>query len=344
MEFFEGVNVGELTTFAIPAKADLYTEVKNIEELKELSEFLKGYSGEVLIISGGSNTVFIEDFKGLVVGIKMEGLEVIAESDSEVLVKVNAGMNWHEFVMWAVENEYGGLENLALIPGNVGTSPVQNIGAYGVEVKDLIRRLDFFDFEKGEVVKMLNEECELGYRDSIFKRELKGKGVITAVEFRLSKKGFHKLNTSYRPLQEAVADNEDVDVSDIANLVIKIRSEKLPNWKEIGTAGSFFKNPIVDKEVVDKILNVNQDAPIYQFGNKWKLAAGWLIDQCGLKGHQFGTVGVYENQALVLVNLLGKGPALGEDLERAIKSVQESVSDKFGVYLEPEVNVIGYSS
>lgn len=344
MEFFEGVNVGEMTSFAIPAKADLYSEINSVGDLVELSEFLKTFKGEILILSGGSNTVFVEDFKGLVVRINIQGFDVIAESETEVLVKVNAGVNWHEFVMWAVENDYGGLENLALIPGNVGTSPIQNIGAYGVEVKDLIRRLDFFDFEKGEVVKMLNEDCRFGYRDSIFKKSLKNKGVITAVEFRLSKKGYHKLNTSYKPLAEAVDGLEEYGVSDIARIVIGIRSGKLPDWKKIGTAGSFFKNPIVDKDIIDKVLVDFPDVPVYPHGAKFKLAAGWLIDKCGLKGKEFGTIGVYEKQALVLINLLGKGPALGEDLEMAISSVITAVEDKFGITLEREVNVIGYSS
>lgn len=341
MEFFENVDVGKLTTFAIPAKANLYVEINSINELKELSVFLNDFEGDYLILGGGSNTVFVEDYKGLVVKVNMEGWEVISESKSEILVKVMAGTNWHEFVMWAVENDYGGIENLALIPGNVGTAPVQNIGAYGVEVKDVIRRLDFYDFEKKQVVKLLNDECKFGYRDSIFKKELKQKGVITAVEFRLSKKGFHKLNTSYKPVAEAVDSLEEVSVADLANVVIEIRSGKLPDWNKVGTAGSFFKNPIVDKSVVERIKAEFEGVPVYEFGEKYKLAAGWLIDQCGLKGRDFGTIGVYEKQALVLVNKLGKGPALGEDLENAIRSIKSCVSEKFDVDLECEVNVIG---
>ncbi len=341
MDFFEGVDVGKMTTFGIPAKASLYAEVNDVAELKELAEFLDDYKGEVLLMGGASNMVFINDFDGLVVKVCMDGWEVIAESESEVLVKVQAGANWHDFVMWTVENDYGGLENLALIPGNVGTAPVQNIGAYGVEVKDVLRRLDFFDFDKKKVVKMLNSECEFGYRDSIFKNDLKGKGVITAVEFRLSKKGFHKFNIEYKPLQEAFREIDEYGVSEIADAVIAIRSSKLPDWEKIGTCGSFFKNPIVEKEMIDRLTERYEDMPVYKFGNKFKLAAGWLIDQCGLKGEKFGTVGVYEKQALVLVNLLGKGEALGEDLERAILEIQKRVQDKFGIELECEVNVIG---
>ena len=341
MEFFENVDVGKLTTFAIPAKASLFVEINSMGELDNLVDFLESYEGEFLLLGGGSNTVFVEDYKGLVVKINMEGWEIISESESEVLVKVEAGTNWHEFVMWAVENDFGGLENLALIPGNVGTAPVQNIGAYGVEVKDVIRRLDFYDFEKKKVVKLLNDECKFGYRDSIFKNEMKQKGVITAVEFRLSKKGFHKLNTSYKPVAQAVKGMEEIGVADLANIIIEIRSGKLPDWKKVGTAGSFFKNPIVDKFVVDSIKAEFEDVPVYEFGDKYKLAAGWLIDRCGLKGIDFGTIGVYEKQALVLVNKLGKGPALGEDLENAIKSIKSCVSEKFGVDLECEVNVIG---
>lgn len=344
MEFFKGINVGEMTTFAIPAKADLFCEINSIQDLKELADFLKEYKGDYIFLSGGSNTVFIEDYEGLVIKMNLDGWNVIAESETEVLVKVNAGANWHEFVMWAVENNYGGLENLVLIPGNVGTSPVQNIGAYGVEVKDLIRRLDFFDFESGEITKMLNNECEFGYRDSIFKHKLKGKGVISAVEFRLSKKGYHKINTSYKPVAKALEDVEEYSVSDVANIIMGIRTSKLPDWKKVGTAGSFFKNPIVDSIFAKSLLDKFPEMPVYPHGNASKLAAGWLIDQCGLKGREFGTIGVYKNQALVLVNLLGKGPALGEDLKIAIKAIQDCVKSTFGVDLVCEVNVIGYSS
>lgn len=340
MEFFEGIDVGEMTTFAIPAKCSLYTEVRSSKDLTNLAEYLKSYKGDFLLFGGGSNTVFVNDYEGLVVRVAMSGWEVIAESESEVLVKVRAGSNWHDFVMWAVENGYGGIENLALIPGNVGTAPVQNIGAYGVEVKDVIRRLDFFDFESGEIKKMLNEECGFGYRDSIFKNELKGKGLISSVEFRLAKKGFHKINISYKPVAEAVKGLKDYTISDVARIIIDIRSGKLPDWKKIGTAGSFFKNPIVEKDVVDRIKHDFEEVPVYPFGSKYKLAAGWLIDKCGLKGREFGTIGVYKNQALVLVNLLGKGPALGEDLERAIDDVIGCVESRFGVKLECEVNVI----
>jgi UDP-N-acetylmuramate dehydrogenase len=344
VEFFEGINVGEMTTFAIPAKADLFCEVNNVDDLSDLSEFLKTYKGDYIFLSGGSNTVFIEDYEGLVIKMNLDGWSIIAESDTEVLVKVNAGVNWHEFVMWAVENNYGGLENLVLIPGNVGTSPVQNIGAYGVEVKDLIRRLDFFDFESGEIKKMLNEDCEFGYRDSIFKHKLKGKGVISAVEFRLSKKGYHKMNTSYKPVAQAIENIEKYSIEDIANIIIGIRTSKLPDWKKVGTAGSFFKNPIVDIKLAKSLLDKFPDMPIYPHAGSSKLAAGWLIDQCGLKGREFGTIGVYNNQALVLVNLLAKGPASGEDLKLAIKTIQDCVKARFGVDLICEVNVIGYSS
>jgi UDP-N-acetylmuramate dehydrogenase len=187
---------------------------------------------------------------------------------------------------------------------------------------------------------MLNSECGFGYRDSVFKKSLKGKGVITSVEFRLAKKGYHKINTSYKPVAEAVSGVDDYSISDVANIIIGIRSGKLPNWEKIGTAGSFFKNPIVDCEVVDRIKSEFEDLPVYPFQGKYKLAAGWLIDQCGLKGREFGTIGVYKNQALVLVNLLGKGPALGEDLEKAISAIQTCVSGRFGIDLECEVNVI----
>lgn len=340
MDFFEKVDVGSLTTFNIPAKSDLFLEISQKEELHDLAAFLKDYSGEFFILGGGSNTVFVEDYKGVVVALRFTGWEVISESESEVIVKVQAGSNWHEFVMWCVENNYGGVENLALIPGNVGTAPVQNIGAYGVEVKDVIRLVEFFDFEKDEFVRIFNDDCKFGYRDSVFKGDLKNKGVISAVEFRLSKKGFHKLNLTYKPVVEALEKEGIVDPSldDVAALIVKIRQSKLPDWKKIGTAGSFFKNPIVDGGKVEELRENYPDIPVYEFGNGYKLAAGWLIDKSGLKGYELGGIGVYEKQALVLVNL---GNAKGEELEEMIGLVQNSVMEKFGVELEPEVNILG---
>ena len=338
MDFIEAVDVGKLTTFGISAKSRLFVELNHIDDLQRLSDFLDDYDKEFLLLGAGSNTVFVNDFQGLVAKVNFQGWEVISESDSEVIVRVLAGSDWHEFVMWCVENNYGGLENLALIPGNVGTAPVQNIGAYGVEVKDFIRLVEFFDFSEKKMRKILNEDCGFGYRDSVFKHDLKSKGIICAVEFRLSKKGFHKLNLSYAPVSEALSFLDEPSIHDVADAVIGIRSSKLPDWRKVGTAGSFFKNPVVEFSVGQNLKNSFPDMPIYEFGQDYKLAAGWLIENVGLKGFKYKNLGVYEKQALVLVAL--NSNATGDELIELIEIIKQKVKEKFKIDLETEVNVV----
>lgn len=343
----KNIDVGSMTTFGLPCVASNYAEITVLDDLVEICGMSVFKNNQKWILSGGSNTVFCGDYAGIVLKVRLKGIEIVSESETQVEVKVAAGEDWHEFVRWAVENDFGGIENLSLIPGNVGTCPIQNIGAYGVEVKDVISRLKFWDFEKCELIEMRNEDCKFGYRDSIFKNALKGKGLITDVTFRLSKPGFHKLNLSYGAIKSELENSfgnlneDDLSLDMVSQVVMKIRSAKLPNWKELGTAGSFFKNPFVSLDIAKELKAKFDDMPMYPAGSFVKLAAGWLIDQCGLKGKEFGSIRVYEKQALVLVNTMGDSGNY-EDLVSAVAYIQNAVMDKFDVELEPEVNMVSY--
>ena len=275
----------------------------------------------------------------LVLFINLKGKEILEESDTEVLLRVMAGENWHDLVLWTLENKYGGLQNMALIPGNTGTAPIQNIGAYGVELRDVFAGCEATDIKTGESQYFSKEQCQFGYRDSFFKREGKGKFIITAVDLVLSKKD-HKINIDYAPLKAELLQKgiDTPDISDIAEAVIAVRSSKLPDPKVLGNSGSFFKNPVIAEEDFQKLKATHPELPSYELGNnKYKIPAAWLIDQCGLKGKRFGDAGVHKNQALVLVNY---GSASGTDILNLARRVQSEVKEKFGVLLEPEVNII----
>jgi len=304
-----------------------------------------------LVLGGGSNMLLVNDIDKLVVHLNTKGKEILKQDDEAVWLKVVAGENWHEFVMWCLDNNYGGIENLAFIPGNVGTAPIQNIGAYGVEVKDVIEAVHVIDVETLKTSNFKNEDCNFGYRDSIFKNTLKGKYIITAVTFKLTKSQ-HKINDSYGSIQTELAENniKIPTIKDIANAVIAIRSAKLPDPKKIGNSGSFFKNPIISKDLflaLQKLYPTIPNYPVYQTKQNSeslilnselkKLAAGWLIDQCGLKGKRVGDAGVHKNQALVLVNY---GEASGKEILSLAQTIQNIVKVKFDVKLETEVNII----
>ena len=277
----------------------------------------------------------------LVIRINSKGKEIIHKDKNHVWVQIQAGENWHEFVLWCIENDFGGVENLALIPGNVGTSPIQNIGAYGVEVKDVIEKVHFIDIATKNIQMLSNENCLFGYRESIFKKELKGKTVVTSVIFKLTTSN-HKIRIDYGAIQSKLAENE-IDkptIKDVANAVISIREEKLPDPKKIGNSGSFFKNPVIPNEEFSKLKLKYPTIPNYPVKSNpdlVKLAAGWLVDQCGYKGKRIGDAGVHKNQALVLVNY---GKATGIAILSLAQFIQNSVKEKFGVTLEMEVNVI----
>jgi len=294
-----------------------------------------------LILGGGSNLLFLNDFNGLVLHNNILGKRVLEEDDTHIQIEVNGGENWHDFVMWAVDNNLGGVENLALIPGKVGTAPIQNIGAYGVSAKDVIKEVHTIDMHTGEAKVFSNTACDFGYRHSIFKLEAnKGKYFITSVVLQLTKNK-HNLQTGYGAIQQLLQEKkiQKPTPKDIAEVVIEIRRSKLPDPKEIGNAGSFFKNPFVDKKVADKLLAQYSDMPVYQTDDAQivKIPAGWLIDRAGWKGKRFGNVGVHTKQALVLVNY---GNATGTEIKNLAEAIIADIQDKYGIILSPEVNFI----
>ncbi|WP_031425835.1 UDP-N-acetylmuramate dehydrogenase [Flavimarina sp. Hel_I_48] len=324
-------------TFGIDAKAEFFVSVQTVEELTHALN-LPGYS-QKFILGGGSNMLLKKNIKGLVINLNLKGITVEEEDENHVWLRAAAGENWHEFVMYCVGNNYGGVENLALIPGNVGTSPVQNIGAYGVELKDSFESCEVVDRTTLETRTLSKAACNFGYRDSIFKNEDKGRYIITSVLFKLTKRD-HELRTSYGAIQQTL-DALGIDeptLVDIANAVIYIRQQKLPDPKKIGNSGSFFKNPVVARNYLGTIQKNHPDAPFYEMGDDLvKIPAGWLIERAGFKGKRFGQAGVHDRQALVLVN---HGGATGDEVWKVALEVQQAVQKEFGILLQPEVNII----
>lgn len=323
-------------TFGIDVNADYLIEYSTVEELEEIlkSDLLR--SNRHLQVGKGSNLLFICDFKGVILQSQIKSIQVIAEDLKSVYVEVGAGVDWDDFVAFAVQNGWGGVENLSFIPGEVGASAVQNIGAYGVEVQDVIEQVNAVEIENVELKSFSNSECQYGYRESIFKSKLKGKFIIVSVVFRLEKIPTFKLN--YQHLEQEVINNGNIQLENIRETVIAIRKSKLPDPAEIGNAGSFFMNPVISKSLFDKLHIENPDMPHYFVSQtEEKIPAGWLIEQCGWKGERIGNAGVHDKQALVLVNL---GGATGEEIVHLANKIQQSVKEKFGIELKPEVNYI----
>jgi UDP-N-acetylmuramate dehydrogenase len=280
-----------------------------------------------------------QDQDKMVIHVNIKGVNIVKEDANTVLVEVKAGENWHDFVLWCLNNDYGGLENLALIPGNVGTAPIQNIGAYGVELKDNFVSCNAINIKTLEHTNYTKEDCNFGYRNSIFKQEAKGKYIITSVLFKLTKKE-HKLHTNYGAIQAELIKNgvAHPTIQDVSKAVIAIRTSKLPNPKEIGNSGSFFKNPIISKSQFDKLKDNFEEIPSYTVSqDSIKVPAGWLIEKAGFKGKRFGDCGVHKNQALVLVNY---GNARGEDILKLSKLIQNTILRLFGISIEAEVNIL----
>jgi UDP-N-acetylmuramate dehydrogenase len=331
------VSLKAFNTFGIDVQADYFLSVSNKQELIEALR-LPQFS-EYFVLGGGSNMLLTRDLEIPVLHINFKGKEVLATSEERVTVQIQAGENWHEFVLWCIEQNYGGVENLSLIPGNVGTSPIQNIGAYGVELKDIFQSCTAIHIETQEEKVFSLEDCQFGYRNSIFKNELKGKYIITSVTFVLTHKN-HQLNTSYGAIQQELEDRHIINptIKDVSNAVIAIRQRKLPDPKEIGNSGSFFKNPVIPKVAFEVLQKRYPNVPHYVVSDiEIKVPAGWLIEQCGFKGKRFGDAGVHKNQALVLVNY---GNAKGEEILALAKKIQETVQEKFNIAIEAEVNVI----
>lgn len=332
----KNIDLQPFNTFGIPANARRFASFDSTEKLHDLLQ-QKG-DDELLILGGGSNVLFTKDFDGLVLRNEISGIEIIEENDQFVQLKVGAGEVWHDFVMHCVKNNLGGIENLSLIPGSVGASPMQNIGAYGVEIKDVFVSLEAYHIETGELHIFDKEQCEFGYRESVFKRNLKGQYIITSVTYRLSKQ--HTINSSYGAIESELEKMgiSDPSIKDISDAVIAIRSSKLPDPKEIGNAGSFFKNPVVALSALASIQNNYDNVPNYPApNNQVKLAAGWLIDQAGWKGKTFEGYGVHKKQALVLVNY---GEGTGQQIFDLSEEIIEDIHQRFGITLEREVNII----
>ena len=335
MKIQQNISLKNYNTFGISVNAKRFIAVTSVYELQQLLKTEK----ELFLLSGGSNMLLTKDIEKLVVHIDIKGISIDKEDENAVYLTVNAGEDWHKFVVWCISNEFGGIENLSLIPGNVGTCPIQNIGAYGVEVKDTITRVEGLEIETGKLVSFSNEACKFGYRNSIFKNTHKGKIILTSVGFKLTKKN-HQLNTSYGAIDAELALNKILKptLKNISNAVIAIRKSKLPDPKEIGNSGSFFKNPVISKELFLEIQKENPNIPNYPISQtQIKIPAGWLVEQSGFKGKRFGDAGVHEKQALVLVNY---GNATGEEIHQLAKKIQATVFTNFKISLEIEVNVM----
>lgn len=324
-----------LNSFHVAEYADRVVEFDNKNDLNSI--FAEVCAPEQWLVVGGCNNIlFTKRFAGTLIKPTGTDITVKAEFDDSTIVEVAAGVEWDDLVEWTVERDLWGMENLSLIPGKVGAAPVQNIGAYGAEAKDVIERVHYFDVEERKHHTIGNAECHFAYRDSIFKRELKGKVIITSVEFRLSK--HTQPNLAYGDLSKEVEARGGSTLKNIREAVCAIRRSKLPDTNILGNAGSFFKNPIVNKSLSEELKSKYEDMPIYPLsGEKCKLAAGWLIDKAGLKGYRKGNVGVHERQALVLVNL---GGATGSEVIDFAREVQDTVKEKFGIEIEPEVNIL----
>lgn len=337
MNIIQNQSLKRYNTFGIEAKASEFIDINSPEELSEILKLNK--DKKLFVLAGGSNMLLTQDINALVLHINNKGIKVIQEDNDYVYVKGNAGEVWHEFVLWCIDKNYGGIENLSLIPGNVGATPIQNIGAYGVEIKDTFVSCEAMHIETQEIKTFTKEDCQFGYRESIFKGALKGQYIILSVTFKLTKYN-HKINTTYGAIDIELEKMgiTNPSIKDVSNAVIAIRESKLPNPKELGNSGSFFKNPVVPIEIYQKAKAEYPEIPHYPVSDTLvKVPAGWLIEQAGFKGKRFGDAGIHTKQALVLVNY---GNATGSEIWAVAENIQKTVKEKFGIAIEAEVNVI----
>ncbi|MEJ6754981.1 MAG: UDP-N-acetylmuramate dehydrogenase [Flavobacteriales bacterium] len=338
MNVIENYPLIKLNTFGIDVKAKYFTSINTVNELIEIKKSEKFKDHELLILGGGSNILFTKDFNGLVILNNIKGKEIVDQNDDSIILKIGAGENWHELVMYCVDNGWGGIENLSLIPGNTGTAPMQNIGAYGVEIKETFVELEALEISSGKIVKFSNSECEFGYRESVFKNKMKNKYIILNITLELNKNPI--LNINYGDVK-AILETKKIEtptIKDVSNAIISIRQRKLPDPKKIGNSGSFFKNPIIDINLLKLIEGKYPNVVSYKINeNKFKIAAGWMIEKAGWKGKKFNNFGVHENQALVLVNY---GLANGKEIFNLSEKIILDIKEKFGITLEREVNII----
>ncbi|QCX38061.1 UDP-N-acetylmuramate dehydrogenase [Aureibaculum algae] len=335
MQIQQNISLQPYNTFGIDVNAKQFVSIESIEALRNLLEQEKDF----FILGGGSNVLLTNNIDKLVVHIAFKGIEIVEQSDNDVIVKVAAGENWHQFVLWCIAHNFGGVENMSLIPGNVGTAPIQNIGAYGVELKDTCLTVEAVAIETGKTRTFTNAECAFGYRNSVFKNQLKGRYIITNVFFKLTKNK-HQLNSSYGAIQAELKKNgiENPTIKNISDAVIAIRKSKLPDPADLGNSGSFFKNPVILASEFKKLQEKFPDVPHYKVSDtEIKVPAGWLVEQSGFKGKRIGNTGSHKNQALVLVNY---GNATGKEVLALSKLIQKTVFDKFNIAIEAEVNII----
>jgi UDP-N-acetylmuramate dehydrogenase len=334
MKVHKNVSLLPYNSFGLDVKAEFFCEFSTAEELIESLDIAS--QGKMMILGGGSNVLFRTDFSGTVLRNTIPGIEVSALGANEVIVKSGAGVVWHDLVMYCVERGYGGIENMSLIPGSSGAAPMQNIGAYGVEIKDVFHSLEALHISTGEVHTFSSKDCAFGYRESVFKRDLKGEYVITSLSLKLSKNS--SLNTSYGAIEQELERLEkEASIASISEAVVNIRRSKLPDPAVLGNAGSFFKNPVISDEQFAKLAKKFPSMPNYPAPAGKKIAAGWLIEQCGWKGKDLGGYGVHDRQALVLVN---RGKATGDKIFNLSEDIIHTVNEQFGIVLEREVNMI----
>ena len=338
MNIIENYPLLKLNTFGVDVKAKYFTSINTINELIEATKTNVFKDLELLILGGGSNILFTKDFDGLVILNNIKGKEIISQNQQSIFLKIGAGENWHELVMYCVDNGWGGIENLSLIPGNTGTAPMQNIGAYGVEIKETFVELEALEISSGKIVKFNNSDCEFGYRESVFKNKMKNQYIILNITLELKKNPV--LNINYGDVK-AILESQNIKnpaIKEVSNAIIRIRQSKLPDPKKIGNSGSFFKNPLVSLNQLELIKKNYPNVVNYEINeNEFKIAAGWLIERAGWKGKKFNNYGVHEKQALVLVNY---GLANGMEIFGLSEKIILDIKDKFGITLEREVNII----
>lgn len=337
MKIQKNISLKPFNTFGIDVNASNYCDIRSNDEL--ISCLDSNPEKEIFILGGGSNMLLTMDIDALVLHVNLKGITVEEENDDSVIVKALAGENWHEFVLWCLDNDFGGVENLSLIPGNIGTAPIQNIGAYGVELKDVFVSCEALEIKTKQIKTFTASDCQFGYRDSIFKNSHKGKYIITSVNIKLSKKN-HILHLDYGAIKDQLKESGILNptIKDVSEAVIAIRQNKLPDPKKIGNSGSFFKNPVIPVELFKALQNNFDDVPHYKISeSEIKVPAGWLIEKAGFKGKRFNNYGVHKNQALVLVNY---GGAKGEDIYKLALLIKSTVKRLFNIDIEPEVNVI----
>lgn len=339
MNFQKNISLKPYNTFNINAKAKYFYAFQSLKELHKIYNNNTFQPMKKLVLGGGSNMLLVNDFDGIILKNDLKGIEVTSQDEAFAYIKVQGGENWHQFVLWCLEHDFGGVENLSLIPGTVGAAPIQNIGAYGVELKDIFHNLTAFNVENQAVETFNLEQCQFGYRDSIFKSKVKGQYIILSVTFKLTTNN-HRININYGAIQNVLNDKNisTPTIQDISQAVIEIRSSKLPNPDEIGNSGSFFKNPEIEVSEFERLQKLFPNIVFYNLPNgKVKIPAGWLIEQCGWKGKRVGNTGAYAKQALVLVNY---GEATGEEVWSLALAIKDSVKEKFGIEITPEVNII----